>query len=88
MPAAFTFSAFLRRVLRNKKPIDLTSTTPNTVLTTVATVAGNRKSAGLTDPCVARNPITVVGNSCKLVAEITVSMIMFCEARFSPVSIS
>ena len=61
---------------------------PITVLITVAIVAGAKKSAGLTEPWVARNPITVVGSSCRLVADITVSIIMFCDALVPPSSIS
>ena len=59
---------------------------PMAVERTVATSEGKRKSAGLAEPAVARIPITVVGSSCRLVAEITVSIIISVVARGEPVS--
>ena len=59
---------------------------PMAVDSTVATREGKRKSAGFIEPAVARMPITVVGSSCRLVAEITVSIIMSVVARGEPVS--
>ena len=59
---------------------------PMSVDSTVATRDGKRKSAGFAEPAVARMPITVVGSICRLVAEMTVSIIISVEARLSPVS--
>ena len=59
---------------------------PIAVESTVATREGNRKSDGFIEPAVARMPITVVGSSCRLVAEMTVSIIMSVVARGEPVS--
>ncbi len=59
---------------------------PINVESTVAISDGNRKSAGFTDPAVARMPMTVVGSICKLVADMTVSIIMSVEALPLPSS--
>lgn len=60
---------------------------PISVDSTVATSDGNKKSAGFAEPAVARMPITVVGNICKLVAESTVSIIISVDALRLPLSI-
>lgn len=60
--------------------MSFTPATPMTVLETVAAVQGSRKSAGSADPAAARSPMTVDGNSCRLVADMTISMIMFGDA--------
>jgi hypothetical protein len=49
---------------------------PNTVESAVAIIHGIKKSDGLTEPCVARIPITVEGNSCNEVDDITTSIII------------
>lgn len=64
----------------------LTPIIPIAVESTVATSEGKRKSAGLVEPAVARIPMTVVGRSCRLVADITVSIIISVVARGEPVS--
>ena len=85
----FVFDSVQRDLRRGRSKIlahILTPTMPMNVDSTVATSEGNRKSAGLAEPAVARMPMTVVGSSCRLVAEITVSIIMSVEARGEPVS--
>lgn len=64
----------------------LTPTMPISVESTVATSDGKRKSAGFAEPAVARMPITVVGKICRLVAEMTVSIIISVEALGLPLS--
>lgn len=83
--AAVVFLFFFRS---NSFEQSFTPTMPISVDSVVATRAGKRKSVGLAEPTVARKPITVVGSSCKLVADITVSIIISVEAVRSPLSIS
>lgn len=53
---------------------------PTIVLVTVAAMQGSRKSAGFAEPAAARMEMTVEGNICRLVAEMTTSIIMLVVA--------
>ena len=77
---------FFRRGRSKIRAQILTPIMPISVERTVATSEGKRKSAGLAEPAVARMPMTVVGRICRLVAEMTVSIIMSAEARGLPSS--
>ena len=89
LPSGADSASSTTRFLRGRSKMrahSLTPIMPISVERTVATSEGKRKSAGLAEPAVARMPMTVVGRICKLVAEMTVSIIMSVEARGEPLS--